>query len=97
MWKSLVVVLALVGVPAAMAAEKVSPVEAAEAQVQVISINEADAQTLADTLVGIGIVKAEAIVAYREANGPFTSVNQLTDVKGIGEATLKKNLEKLRL
>ena len=43
----------------------------------------------------IGPAKAEAIVAYREANGPFSSVEDLVLVKGIGGATLEKNRGKL--
>jgi competence protein ComEA len=38
---------------------------------------------LQQELKGVGKVKAEAIVAYREANGPFTTVDQLLEVKGI--------------
>ena len=41
-----------------------------------------------DSLPGVGPVTAEAIVAWREENGPFRSVEDLLDVKGIGEATL---------
>ena len=41
-------------------------------------------------LTGIGKVKAEAIVAYRTANGQFKSVEDLTKVTGIGDKTLEK-------
>ena len=44
------------------------------------------------THLGIGEVKAQAIIAYREAYGPFRSVEELTLVKGIGEKTLQKLL-----
>lgn len=56
-----------------------------------IDINTADADTLASTLTGIGVAKAEAIVAYREANGPFKRLDELVNVKGVGEKTLEKN------
>jgi competence protein ComEA len=56
-----------------------------------VNINTADAATLATALNGIGQSKAEAIVAYRESNGPFKSVDQLADVKGVGLKTVDKN------
>jgi competence protein ComEA len=56
-----------------------------------VSINSADAATLAEELAGIGPAKAEAIVEYRDRNGPFESVDQLLDVKGIGERVLDMN------
>lgn len=62
-----------------------------------ISINSADAETLARVLEGIGENKAEAIVAWRESNGGFKSLDELTQVKGIGQATLEKNLDRLSL
>ena len=62
-----------------------------------ISLNSANAETLAEHLTGVGLAKAEAIVAWREANGRFESVEQLLEVKGIGEATLQKNLTRLTL
>ncbi len=55
-----------------------------------VNINTATAQELADFLPGIGIVKAESIVAYREAIGGFKSVDELIEVQGIGESTLEK-------
>lgn len=56
-----------------------------------VDINTADAQTLATELKGIGTAKAEAIVAYREANGPFKRLEELVKVKGVGEKTLEIN------
>ena len=53
-----------------------------------ININTATAQELSAFLPGIGEVKAENIVAYREAIGGFKSVEELIEVNGIGEATL---------
>ncbi|MTB87693.1 ComEA family DNA-binding protein [Aeromicrobium senzhongii] len=52
-----------------------------------VNLNTADLVAL-DTLPGVGPVTAEAIVAWRDENGPFRSVEDLLDVKGIGEATL---------
>lgn len=56
-----------------------------------LDLNKADALTLQKELNGIGKAKAEAIVAYREANGPFASVDELLEIKGIGNALLERN------
>jgi competence protein ComEA len=58
-----------------------------------VDINSADARTLAETLSGIGLVKAEAIVAYRTTNGPFRNIEDLGKVKGIGAKTIDANRE----
>jgi len=76
----------LVSVPAAYAAET-DPAPA----VQMVNINKADAAALASALRGVGSSRAEEIIRYREAYGPFKSVEELTDVKGIGKSTLEKN------
>ncbi|MFL1390265.1 ComEA family DNA-binding protein [Pseudomonas tritici] len=55
-----------------------------------LNLNTANAPTLTTHLTGIGEVKAQSIVAYREANGPFTSVDELLEVKGIGNSLLDK-------
>ncbi|HEY8526893.1 MAG TPA: helix-hairpin-helix domain-containing protein, partial [Acidimicrobiales bacterium] len=54
-----------------------------------VNINTATLDEL-DTLPGVGPATAEAIIAHREQNGPFTSVDQLLDVRGIGEAKLEQ-------
>jgi len=56
-----------------------------------IDINSADAQTIAKGLVGVGMVRAKEIVAYREMFGNFESLDELTAVTGVGEATVDKN------
>jgi competence protein ComEA len=71
-----------------------APAPAAE-QVGMVNLNTADESTLERELVGVGAVKAKAIVEHRQANGPFTSVDELLEVKGIGAATLDKNRAKL--
>ncbi|BDM24237.1 MULTISPECIES: ComEA family DNA-binding protein [Pseudomonas] len=60
-----------------------------------LNLNQADAATLQKELNGIGKAKAEAIVAYREANGAFASVDELLEIKGIGNALLERNRDKL--
>ena len=52
-----------------------------------IDLNSADAKELT-ALPGVGPALAEAIVAYREENGPFTAIPELLRVRGFGEATL---------
>ncbi|MDO4742492.1 MAG: helix-hairpin-helix domain-containing protein [bacterium] len=56
---------------------------------EIININTADKQQLM-TIKGIGEVKAEAIISYRESVGKFKSVEELLQVRGIGKATLEK-------
>jgi len=86
-----------VGVSAAEPAKEAAakPAAALVEAVGKVNLNTADADTLQRELNGIGAVKARAIVEYREANGPFASVDELLEVKGIGPATLEKNREKL--
>jgi competence protein ComEA len=60
-----------------------------------VDINSADAQTLAEGLNGVGMSKAEAIVAYRDEHGPFASAEDLALVKGIGEKTVEKNRDNI--
>lgn len=62
-----------------------------------VNINTASAEEIASKLKGIGLKKAQAIVAYREANGQFTSKEGLTAVKGIGDSTLMQNSELISL
>lgn len=56
-----------------------------------VNINQADAKTLAAELEGVGISRAEAIVEYRNQNGPFVTPDELALVKGIGERTVELN------
>ena len=61
-----------------------------------VNVNSADATTLARELDGIGPAKAEAIVEYRQKNGPFRSAEDLLKVQGIGERVLEQNRANLR-
>ncbi|HRP35127.1 MAG TPA: helix-hairpin-helix domain-containing protein [Gammaproteobacteria bacterium] len=56
-----------------------------------VDINTADAATLARELKGVGPARAEAIVAWRDANGPFRSPEDIVLVQGIGERVLEDN------
>jgi len=62
----------------------------AKASEPLVNINLAEVEELADKLTGIGPAKAKAIVEYRKLNGPYKTVDELTNVKGIGERTLEK-------
>jgi len=62
-----------------------------------VNLNAADAETLRRDLFGIGAAKAKAIIAYRESNGPFTAVEELLEVKGVGRALLEKNRDRLSI
>ncbi|WP_019342799.1 ComEA family DNA-binding protein [Stutzerimonas stutzeri] len=84
-----------VGASAAPAKSVESVKVAATQQAAPINLNSADAETLTRELKGIGATKAKAIVVYRDAHGPFSSVDELLEVKGIGAATLEKNRAKL--
>lgn len=61
-----------------------------------VNINVASAQEL-DALKGIGPVLAERIIEYREANGSFQSVDELSEVSGIGSALLEQLREQVTL
>ena len=84
--------LAIAGPTTAIAQEKTQ-----QEAVQQVNINEADAESIADVLVGIGVTKAQAIVQFREEHGPFTSIDQLLDVNGIGQSTLSNNRQRIVL
>lgn len=88
------------GVAAAPPSQAAQPapqaaVKAAAKAESTINVNKASADELAAGLAGVGPAKAKAIVAYREANGPFKDSAQLLKVKGIGEAILKQNEGKI--
>lgn len=60
-----------------------------------VNINTANATVLADSIVGVGMGKASAIIDYRTQNGPFKSIDDLLKVKGIGTKTIDANRENL--
>lgn len=70
---------------------------AAHAAGERVNINTADAATLDRVLDGVGPSKADAIVAYRKANGPFKSADQLAAVKGIGLSTVERNRDRIQV
>lgn len=62
-----------------------------------VNVNRADAATIAAVLDGVGLKKAEAIVAHRQREGSFKSPVDLVDVKGIGLRTVEINETRIRL
>jgi len=61
-----------------------------------VNVNSADAKTLARELQGVGMAKAEAIISYREKNGPFKSADDLSKVKGLGKKLIDQNKANLK-
>lgn len=78
--------------PSAPATEEATEADTAPTEPAVVNINTATAEQL-QTLPGIGPVLAGRIIAWREENGGFTAVEELTKVKGIGNATLLEILD----
>ena len=62
---------------------------------QAVDVNSATASEIAEAMTGIGLKRAEAIVAFREKNGRFRSLDDLVLVKGIGASTLDKNRDRI--
>jgi competence protein ComEA len=62
-----------------------------------VNVNTADASALAKALNGVGPAKAKAIVAYRDKNGPFKTVDQLSMVEGITQKLIDKNRADIKL
>jgi competence protein ComEA len=60
-----------------------------------IDINQANAEQLASAIDGVGEARAAAIVDYRTEHGPFRSVDELSLVQGIGQATVENNRDRL--
>ena len=95
------VAVMLLPVPAALAAPEDKP-EASEmaygdlsADALKVNINTDDAAAIAAGLNGIGLKRAQAIVQYREANGPFRNADELAEVKGIGARTVAANSDRI--
>lgn len=65
--------------------------------VEPVDINTADASAIAQAIQGVGQAKAEAIVAYRNKNGNFATLEDLAKVKGIGLKTVNKNRDRLKI
>ena len=78
-----------------MAAPPAAQQLAAASEQSQVNINQAGAELIAETLTGMGLKRAQAIVSFRNTHGPFKSAEDLLQVKGFGEATLQKNRAKI--
>lgn len=70
-----------------------SPIEENLAKV---NLNTADVAMLTGSIKGIGKNRAQAIVNYRDAHGPFKSIEELSLVKGLGKSFVSHNIDKIR-
>jgi competence protein ComEA len=66
-------------------------------QQSTVNLNKANAKEIAKILKGIGLKKAQSIIAYREKNGSFKAVEEVASVKGIGVKTIAKNYKRIVL
>lgn len=85
-----IIALSTMGLAVAEPADEMRSL-AVTADYQPVNVNKASATRIAAAMKGVGLKTASAIVAYRQANGPFKSIDELAEVKGIGMATLRKN------
>jgi competence protein ComEA len=84
------------GKPKLMKVEKLKAVNKVFQKNAIVNINTATASELS-TLINIGFVKAQEIVAYRKAHGNFVSIDQLAKVKGIGTNTIEQNRKRIQV
>lgn len=77
-----------------LVAAALSLVAAVALAADTVNINKASAEELV-ALDNVGEARAQAIVEYREEQGPFPSISALANVSGIGSATLERNRERL--
>lgn len=96
--RTLAVLLSLgtLSIPAYAQDAPLAPAEKQSTVSEKIDLNKADVATLTGSFKGIGKKRAEAIIAYREAHQGFKSVEELSEVKGIGQHFLEANADKLK-
>ena len=64
---------------------------------EVVNINTADKDSLMSAITGVGEKRAEAIIAYREQNGPFKGIEELVEVRGVSASIVEANMDNLSL
>lgn len=92
--KALVLAVVVAGLPLGMTQANDNKHEGIEITV---NINTANAEELDKLLLGVGPEKAVSIIEYRDTHGQFESIEQLSEVKGIGPATVDKNRDRIQL
>jgi competence protein ComEA len=97
MIKQLVLTLLLGITPAVFSIPTYAAEMAVASEAQAVNINSAGAEALAQNLVGVGKTRAEEIVRYRDAHGPFYSVDDLQEVRGVGKSIVDKNRDRITL
>ena len=81
--------------PVLHAAEEGGAAPATVAVTATVDINHDDAAALAAGLDGVGPQKAQAIIEYRTTHGLFQAIDDLTQVNGIGPATVERNRDRI--
>ena len=71
--------------------------EASATEEEKVSLNHASAEELSRVLSGVGLKKGQTIVEYRSEMGPFTNIEQLQEVPGIGPSLFQRNQSRLKL
>ena len=89
---ALMFVVGIAGLSPATVSAAESP--SAKVSVETIHLNQATAEQLQD-LPGVGPALSERIISYRDQHGPFSSVDQLVAVKGVGQAKLASFKDRL--
>ncbi|MDG1752712.1 MAG: ComEA family DNA-binding protein [Thalassotalea sp.] len=70
--------------------------EETSVNIMVININQAESHDFL-SLKGVGVKKAQAIVTYRQTNGPFATIDDLLKVQGIGKHVIAENKNRLKI
>ena len=86
----------IVGISALCFALAVS-IPPAVSQSQSVNINTASPELLSEGLSGVGLAKAYRIVEHRESFGPFETIDELIEVKGIGDSIIARNRDRIVL
>ena len=93
---ALVLVAALVFISSPLVAQRAAkpPVAATVVSTEVVNLNSATAAQIA-SLPGIGPKTADLVVQYRQKNGPFKKIEEIMNVRGIGEKSFLKIKDRL--